>query len=140
MAEDERHHVAILERSAGLVDLLDQPPQIAEDTLTEVEAKVHAAEAAVGRSDVSGDDAFSQALILEGSELNNLDAAWFGGFRPTLGSLMQAMAPEEEVHIRRLVEAVQSFSADKALQERAAALWTGYQQRHGGYARSRTPL
>jgi hypothetical protein len=128
MAEDERHHLAILERSGGLLDLIDSPPAVAEELLSGIVAKVAAAEAAVQRPDLSTDDAFGHALTLEGSELNSLNEAWFHGFRPTLGSLLQAMSPEEEIHIRRLVEAVQAFSADKALQHQATTMWSLYQQ------------
>jgi len=124
MAEDERHHLAILERSAGLLDLMESPPQVSEAQLNSIEATVTAAEVAIRKSEVSSDEAFHQALILEGSELNSLDAAWFQGFRPTLSALLQAMTPEEEVHLRRLVEAVHAFSTDKALQQQAAILWT----------------
>jgi rubrerythrin len=134
MAEDERHHVAILERSAGLLDLRELLSQISEETLAAVEAKVTTAEAAIERSDLSSDAALGQAIILEGSELNRLDEEWFRGFRPTLGALLQAMSPEEEVHIRRLVEAVHAFSSDKALQQQVAALWSAYQQQKQGHA------
>ena len=82
MAEDERHHIAILERSAGLLDLMELSPHVSEATLAAVEAKVAAAEAAVGRADLSSDEAFGQALVLEGSELNSLSEAWFQGFPP----------------------------------------------------------
>jgi len=132
MAEDERHHLAILERSIGLLDLMESPPQASEARLNRVEATVTAAEAAIGQPEVSSDEAFRQALILEGSELNSLDAAWFQGFRPTLSALLQAMTPEEEVHLRRLVEAVHAFSTDKALQQQAATLWTTYQHQQSG--------
>ncbi|MBI3757704.1 MAG: hypothetical protein HY267_06985 [Deltaproteobacteria bacterium] len=132
MAEDERHHLAILERSAGLLDLMQSPLQVSEAKLNSVEETVAAAEAAIGQPEVSGDEAFQHALSLEGSELNSLDEAWFRGFRPTLSSLLQAMTPEEEIHLGRLVEAVHAFSGDKALQERAAMLWTTYQQRKSG--------
>src|SRR5436190_4807159 len=136
MAEDERHHLAILERSAGLLDLMESPPTVSEDTLTAVEEKVATAEAAVRRPDLSADEALRQALSLEGSELNSLDEAWFQGFRPTLGSLLQAMAPEEEVHLRRLVEAAQAFSVDKALHNQATAVWAAYQQQRAGLSRA----
>lgn len=130
MAEDERHHLAILERSAGLLDLMEAPPQVSEHTLATLEAKIAAAEAAVARPELSSDEALTHALILEGSELNNLDEAWFGGFRPTLGSLLQAMWPEEEVHINRLVEAARTFSASAAVQQQAVALWSTCRQQH----------
>jgi len=140
MAEDERHHLAILERSAGLLDVMDAPPEVPEEVLVGVATKLVAAEAAVQRPDLSSDEALRQALILESSELNSLDEAWFGGFRPTLGSLLQAMAPEEEVHIRRLVEAAQAFSADTALHAQATAVWVAYQQQRSGHGKtSSTP-
>ncbi len=134
MAEEERHHVAILERSAGVLDLLELPPQISEATLAAVEAKIAAAEVVVAQPEVSNDAALSQALILEGSELNRLDEEWFRAFRPTLRALLQAMVPEEEGHIRRLVEAVHMFSRDQALQQQAAALWARYQHQRLGYS------
>jgi rubrerythrin len=135
MAEDERHHLAILERSASLLDLMDSPPETSEEALTGVAAKIAAAEAAVERPDLSSDEAFRQALNLESSEPNSLDEAWFGGFRPTLGSLLQAMAPEEEMHIHRLIEAAQAFSADTALHSQAVEVWLAYQQQRLGRSR-----
>jgi len=130
MADDERRHLAILERSAGLLDMMDIPPSISTPTLAAVETKVAAAEAAMTRVGLTNDEALQQALILEGSELNSLDDDWIRGFRPALGALLQAMMPEEAAHIRRLVKAVQAFSADAALQQQAAALWSTYQQQH----------
>src|SRR5260221_11210510 len=70
MAEDERHHLAILERSAGLLDLMESPPQVNEAQLSAIETKVAAAEMVVGQPEVGSEEAFRQALILEGSELN----------------------------------------------------------------------
>jgi hypothetical protein len=139
MAEDERHHLAILERSAGLLDLMESPPQVNDAQLSTVEATVAAAETVVERPEVGSDDAFRQALVLEGSELNRLDEEWFRGFRPTLSILLQAMTPEEEIHIRRLVEAVHAFSRDKALQQQAATLWITYQQQQSGASKTPTP-
>lgn len=138
MAEDERHHLAILERSAGLLDLMDSPPDVREDQLYAVETTLIAAEMAVEQPECESDEAFRQALTLEGSELNSLDAAWFRSFRPTLGALLQAMTPEEDIHLRRLVEAVHSFSRNKVLHQQAATLWTTYQQ-HKADAFSATP-
>jgi len=60
---------------------------------------------------------------------------WFRGFRPTLAALLQAMTPEEEVHIRRLVEAVYALSSDKALQQQAATLWSAYHRQKQGHFR-----
>jgi hypothetical protein len=134
MAEDERHHVAILERSASLLDLMELPPQITEETLTAIQEKIKAAETAAQQEPLSSDEALRHALILEGSELNRMDEAWFRAFRPTLTTLLQAMMPEEEVHLRRLVEAVHMFSTNDALQEQATALWSAYQKQQLGAA------
>jgi hypothetical protein len=49
------------------------------------------------------------------------------------------MMPEEEGHIRRLVEAVHTFSTDKALQDQAAQLWVMYQQQRMGLAKPSAP-
>lgn len=128
MAEDERHHLAILERSVSLLDLMELTPEVADDVLTGVEEKVTTAEAAAEQELLPSDEALRQAVILEGSELNHLDEAWFRGFQPKLTALLHAMMPEEEVHLRRLVEAVHTFSSDEALQDKAALLWSTYQQ------------
>lgn len=138
MAEDERLHLAVLQRSGGLLDLMESPPEVSEEVFAGIEAKIATAEAAVQRADLSTDEALRQALILEGSEVNRLDEAWFHGFRPMLGSLLQAMAPEEDIHIRRLIEAVHSFSTDKALQHQAAILWSTY--RHGQLDQARASI
>jgi hypothetical protein len=134
MAEDERHHIAILERSAGLLDLMELPPHITEEDLTTIQEKIKAAEMAAQQEPLSSDDALRHALILEGSELNRMDEAWFRAFRPTMTTLLQAMMPEEEVHLRRLVEAVHTFSTDDALQEQATELWRIYQRQQLGAA------
>jgi len=139
MAEDERQHAAILERSPALLDVMDSPPETSENALAILEAKVVAAEAAVGQSDLSGDEAFRLTLMLEDAELNSLDEAWFQGFRPTRGSLLQAMLPEEEVHIRRVVDAVQAFSTDEVLQRQAAALWSTYERQRQTYSTTNVP-
>jgi rubrerythrin len=136
MAEDERSHLITLERSSGLLDLMESPPEVSEEVLAGIEAKIAAAEAAVQRADLSTDEALRQALILEGSEVNSLDEAWFHGFRPVLGSLLQAMVPEEARHIRRLVEAAHTCSTDKALQHQAVVLWSTYQHGRLGQAKA----
>ncbi len=127
MAEDERHHLAILERSAALLDMVDAPLEVSEAVLVGIEEKIAAAEAAVQRADLSLDEALGHALTLEGPEISSLDHAWFQGFRPLVGSLLQAIAPEAKAHIRRLVEAVPTFSTNKALHHQAVLLWSAYQ-------------
>jgi rubrerythrin len=128
LAEDERHHLAILERSAALLDVMDSPPVVPEEMLAGIETQVTTAEAVLQRPELSIDDALRQALRLEGSELNSLDEAWFRGFRPAVGALLRAMIPTEDTHIRRLVEGVHTFSPDKGLQHQAADVWTQYQK------------
>jgi hypothetical protein len=139
MAEDERHHAALLERSPAGLDVMESPPETSENALAILEAKMGAAEAAVGRSDLSSAEAFRLTLVLEDAELNSLDEAWFQGFRPKLGSLLQAMLPEEEVHIRRMVDAVQAFSTDEVLQRQAAALWSTYERQRRSYSETGGP-
>lgn len=126
MAEDEGSHAAVLQRSAGFLDLIESPPHVSEDTLAHIAEKIGQAEAGLKQAQLTSDAAFHQALVIEGSELNSVDEAWFHGFRPALGTLLRAIAPEEEDHISRLVSAIHAFSADKALQDRAADLWAEY--------------
>lgn len=57
MAADEGHHLTSLERSGGLLDLLESPPEVSEETLAGIEAKITAAEAAAQRADLSIDGA-----------------------------------------------------------------------------------
>ena len=130
LAEDERHHLAILGRSVALLDVMDSPPLVPEEMLAEIETQVTTAEAALQRPDLSIDEALRRALLLEGAELNSLDEAWFRGFRPAVGALLRVMVPTEDTHIRRLVEGVHTFSTDKGLQHQAADLWTQYQKEH----------
>lgn len=138
LAEDERDHAAILERSTALLEVTESPPETCENALAILEAKIVAAEAAVRQSDLRSDEAFRLALMLEDAELNSLDEAWFEGLRPTRGSLLQAMLPEEEVHIRRVVDAVRTFSTDEVLQRQAAALWSTYERQRQEYSKTST--
>lgn len=139
MAEDERDHAALLERSPALLEVRESPPETSENALAILEAKVVAAEAAVRQSDLRRDEAFRLTLMLEDAGLNSLDETWFQGFRPTRDSLLQAMLPEEEVHIRRVVDAVQAFSTDEALQRQAAALWSTYERQKQTYSTTQVP-
>lgn len=54
--------------------------------------------------------------------LKRLDQMWIQGFGPTLGSLLQELAPGEEVRIRRLIEAIHLFSTDPNLRKEVASL------------------
>lgn len=127
MAEDETHHIVTLERSAHVCDVMEYPPSIPDDVLARLEAVVASAEAAVQNPSLTEDEALRQALHLEGSELNRLEDAWLQGFRVTTSLLLRALAPEMPSHIRHLVDAVHSSSADPTLHAQADALWATYQ-------------
>jgi hypothetical protein len=94
----------------------------------EIDQQVTAAEEAVSRTDVSADDALRHAMRLESSELNRLDESWFHTFPPSLGALLTLLTPENNLHLRHLVEAVHASSADKALHEQATSLWVKHQR------------
>jgi hypothetical protein len=107
---------------------MTEPPEAHETALASVETKIIAAETAVQQPHLSTDEALRQALLLEDSELHTLEEAWCQGFQPSLEALLHAKFPDEEVHIRRLVDAVHLWSTDAALRRQAAALWATYQQ------------
>ncbi len=139
MAEDERDHAAILAYSQAVLAVTESPPETSENALAILQAKVLAAEAMVRRADLSSDEAFRLTLMLEDAELNSLDEVWFQGFRPTQGSLLQALLPAEEVHIRRVVDAVLAFSTDEVLQRQAAALWATFARQREKYSKRNAP-
>ena len=139
MAEDEQRHLAVLQRSTQLLDLVESAPSVPEEILTDVEAKIEAAEIAVQSSDIPLDDAFHHALVLESSELNRLDETWFQGFEPAVGEVLRLLAPGEDEHLRRLVEAVQASSDEKALHDQATQIWIAHHQRRSDAA-ERNPL
>ena len=128
LAADETHHIVALERSAHLFSVLDVPPSIPGQVLAEVETTLTTAETAVQQPNVTSDDAFRQALSIEGSELNRIDAAWLHGFRTTTSLLLHTQLPETQQHIRRLVDAVHHFSSDEALSAQADRLWAEYEK------------
>ena len=97
-----------------------------------------AAEAAVRQPDLRTDEALRLTLMLEDAELGSLDLAWFQGVRPARGSLLQVMLPEEEAHIRRVVDAVQAFSTDEILRRQATALWSAYERQRREYSKTST--
>lgn len=126
LAEDETHHIIALERSAHLFSVMESPPAIANHVLAEVEEVVGTAEATVHQPSLTSDDAFHQALQIEGSELSHMDAAWMHSFRPTTSLLLETLAPATQPHLRRLVDAVHRFSANTTLHEEVDALWARY--------------
>jgi hypothetical protein len=128
LADDETHHIVALERSAHLFSVMDVPPSIPDRTLAEVEATIVAAETAVQQPNVTSDEAFRQALSLEASELNRIDATWLHGFRSTTSLLLHTQLPETRQHIRRFVDAVHQFSSDEALCAQADTLLAAYEK------------
>jgi hypothetical protein len=130
MVGDETSHIVALERSAHLFSVMDFPPAIPDQVLTSVEAMLADAEATIQQPGLTSDDAFRQALRIEGSELTRLEEAWLRGFRSTTALLLQTLTPEEQPHIGRLVEAVRRFSSDAALHKEADALWAQYDKSH----------
>ena len=138
MAEAEDAHRAFLERTAGRLHFMTAPPETPETTLAHGEAKLVAAETAVQQPHLSADDALRLALCLEDGELHALEEAWCRGFHPSLESLLHVTFPEEEAHIRRLVDAVHLWSTDAELRRQAAALWATYQQQQSA-CRTATP-
>jgi hypothetical protein len=130
MAEDETHHIVALERSAHLFSVMDSPPSIPGHVVESVETVLASAEASIQQPSLTSDDAFRQALRIEGSELTRLEEAWMQGFRSTTALLLQTLAPEEQLHLRRLHDAMHRFSSDTTLHAEADALWTQYDQSH----------
>jgi hypothetical protein len=130
LAGDETHHIVALERSAHLFSVMDFPPSIPDQVLASVETVLATAEATIQQPSLTSDDAFHQALRIEGSELNRLEEAWMHGFRSTTALLLQTLSPEAQPHIRRLIDAVHSFSSDTALHAEADALWAQYDKSH----------
>jgi hypothetical protein len=128
MAEEENEHRAFLERSAGRLNFMTAPPEAPETTLANVEAKIAAAETVVQQPYLSADEALRHAMHLEDGELHSLEEAWCQGFHPSLESILHVKIPDEEAHIRRLVDAAHKFSSDEALHRQATTLWATYEQ------------
>jgi hypothetical protein len=139
LAGDETHHIVALERSAHLFSVMDFPPSIPDQVLASVETVLATAEAEIRQPSLTSDDAFRQALRIEGSELNRLEEAWVQGFRSTTALLLQTLTPEERQHLRRLIEAVHHFSSDTALHAEADALWAQYNASHREPVRTYSP-
>jgi hypothetical protein len=133
LAEDETHHIIALERSAHLFSVMESPPSISEQTLARVENALATAESLAQQPSLSSDEAFHQALQIEGSELNHMDEAWMHGFRSTTSLLLETLSPATQPHIRRLVDAIHQFSTNPTLIAEADAVLAQYQ------ASQRTP-
>jgi hypothetical protein len=128
MAEDERRHVLVLQRSTTVQDLQESTPVGSDDLFQEIDQQLAAAEADLGQIDIGVDEALRHAVRLESLELNRLGDAWFHSFPPALRTVLTALLPEDNVHLRHLLEAVHAFSSDKALHEQAVSLWMKYQR------------
>ncbi len=128
MAEDETHHIIALERSAHLLSVMDFPPSIVENVLANVETIITTAEASVQQPSLTSDEAFHQALLIEGSELNHINAAWMHGFRSTTRLLLETFVPEAHQHVRRLIEAAHRFSTDATVHAEANTLCSQYEK------------
>lgn len=126
MAEDERKDISVLERATQLQQTLEHIPSVPEATLVDVEQSVVTAEALASQTVLTVDEVLRLALQIEGSTLKRLDLMWIHGFGPTFESLLQDLAPDAEVRIRRLIEAVHTFSTDPHLREEVAALWKAH--------------
>lgn len=127
MAEDACHTLTLLEQSAEFLHFMELSLDIPESTLTNIELKLAVAEAAAQQADLSADEALRHTLTLENSELKAVVKAWYQGFQPSLEVLLQARIPEEERHLRCLVDTVQTCSTDAMLHDRATAMWSVYQ-------------
>jgi hypothetical protein len=121
MVCEEKQHLAILERSAGLLNFAAAPRASAEH-MERVAKEVSAVERASQDPEPAIDAVLGHALALESCELNELDDAWLRGFQPDPGNLTETWGPAQERHIRRLVDAVRRFATDDDLRKEAAAL------------------
>lgn len=126
MAQEEKQHLAILERSAALLNFAPAPPLTSSSQLEKIEATIATAEQV--SDTLTLDEALAHALALESSELNLLDDAWLRGFHPDLEKITQAKTPVYGDHIRRLSDAARRFTANQSLQKKAAALLSAYVQ------------
>ena len=126
MAEDERKDISVLERATQLHRTTVDIPSVPEAHLVEVEKSVATAEALAAQAVLTADDVLRLALHIEGSTLKQLDRLWIQSVGPMFGSLLQELAPEAEVRIRRLVEAIHRFSTDPTLREEVSAVWAAH--------------
>lgn len=127
LAEETCQTITLLEQSAQFLHFVACAPDVPEASLTQIETKLAAAEAAVQRAELSADEALRYTLTLEKSEVKAVVKAWCQGFQPSLEVLLQGRLPEEERQLRRLVDTVQTCSTDVALHDQATALWSVYQ-------------
>ncbi len=123
MAEDERQHLAMLQQSDRLVDLMASPPPLSEEVLTRVQVLMTAAEAMLRQNTVSVEQALSYTIAIEQAGVNELAERWVEAFPESVGWLLRQSGPEMEVHFRRLIDAIDTLSSDHGLHQQAVALW-----------------
>ena len=118
MAEDERQHLAMLQQSDRLVDLMESAPPLSEEVLVRVQALITSAEIALQQSSFSVEEALSYTVALEHAGLNELAELWIEGFPRSVSWLLRQSGPEREVHFRRLIDAVDMLSIHKTISYR----------------------
>lgn len=123
MAEDERQHLAMLQQSDRLVDLMAVPPLLSEEVLVRVQALMTAAEAVLRQNTVGVEQALSYTIAIEQSGVNELTERWVEAFPENVGWLLRQSGPEMEVHFRRLIDAIDTLSSDHRMHQQAVALW-----------------
>lgn len=123
MAEDERQHLAMLQQSDRLADLMASPPPLSEEVLARVQALITSAEAVLRQEHVSVEEALAYTMAIEKAGVNELAERWIEGFPGSVGWLLRQSGPEMEVHFRRLIDAVDTLSGDHGLHQQAVALW-----------------
>ena len=126
MAEDERKEIAVLERATQLHRATENIPTVPEATLVEVESSVATAEALAAQAVLTADDVLRLALHIEGSTLKHLDRLWIQSVGSQFDSLLQDLAPEAEVRIRRLIEAIHTLGTDPGLWKEVSTLWAAH--------------
>jgi hypothetical protein len=98
MAEDEQRHAGVLERSRRLRDLQQTAPQASDRVFHDIEQQLTAAEEAISHAGIGVDEALRYAMLLESSEIDRLDQAWFHAFPPSLETLLLLLTPEDNLH------------------------------------------
>lgn len=122
MAEEEKQHLAILERSAGLLNFAAAPPPESPQKLENIAAQIETVERMMIEPETALDTLLDYALALETSELNQLGDTWLKSFQPDIANLTPLWIPAYEHHIQRLASAVHRYSTDENLHKKAAAL------------------
>jgi hypothetical protein len=127
MAEDENHHREFYEQTAGLLNFVKTPFPLGDAAFRRVEQTIADAESAIRQPGFGMDDALRLALTLESSELQLLEKKWLEGLDPSVHVLRHDQIPQEEDHLKRLLNATHRFSTDEELHMQADEMWAVYQ-------------